>query len=96
MDTKWRLRSVHALTPAETEVLRLMACGLSYAQIAEIRGSSYSVVQRTHAPAIFSKIGVSSMLQAALYAWRNDIISPNEAWQVMCAVTHRHAEGQQR
>lgn len=69
--------------------MRLIACGLSYAQIAEIRGSSYSVVRGTHAYTIFSKLGVSSALQAALYAWRNDIISVDEAWQVMRAVTSK-------
>lgn len=76
-----------ALTPTEIEILRLMACGLSYAQIATLRGCSWRTVKCTHAVHIYDKIGVSSATQAALYAWRNGIISVDAAWRVLKAAT---------
>lgn len=74
---------VYKLTAAELDVLRLMACGLPYAQIAAIRGSSVRTVHRGHAQEILRKLGVRSQLQAAVYAWRNGIISVNEAWATL-------------
>lgn len=81
------MNTLDPLTPSEIEILRLMACGLTYAQIAAIRGTSLCTVWRTHAPNIYSKIGASSQTQAALYAWRNNIVSVDEAWNILKAVT---------
>lgn len=71
------------LTPSEIDILRLIACGLSYAQIATVRGCSEKTVHRTHAPNIYSKIGTNSQTQAALYAWRNGVIGVDEAWDTL-------------
>jgi DNA-binding NarL/FixJ family response regulator len=55
------------LTPREVEVLRLLAAGLSYAQIAEQLVISPRTVDG-HLRSIYSKLGVSSRMAAARYA----------------------------
>ena len=56
-----------SLTPREVEVLRLLAAGLSYAQIAEHLVISPRTVDG-HLRSIYSKLGVSSRMAAARYA----------------------------
>jgi DNA-binding NarL/FixJ family response regulator len=56
------------LTPRETEVLKLIAAGLSNAQIAEELVVSGATV-KTHVNRIFSKIGARDRAQAVRYAY---------------------------
>lgn len=74
------------LTAAETEVLKLMASGLSYSQIAEARGTCRHTVQQ-QGYLLFQKIYVKNCFQAALWAWRNGIVSIDDAWATLQAVT---------
>lgn len=73
---------LHELTPAENDVLRLLASGLSYREIAAIRRCKWRTVQ-THALTIYAKFGVHSQTAAALLAWQRNIISISEAWQIL-------------
>jgi len=59
--------SPEALTPRETDVLRLLAEGKSNKQIAADLGVGENTV-RTHVSSILAKLGVQSRTQAALYA----------------------------
>lgn len=79
---------VHDLTPMQTEVLRLLACGFCYQDIGRIRGGSWRTAQR-HAYDIYDKLDVSNQTEAACIAWRTGIISVDEAWQTL--MRHRAA-----
>ena len=59
--------SPEALTPRETDVLRLLAEGKSNKQIGADLGVGENTV-RTHVSSILAKLGVQSRTQAALYA----------------------------
>jgi DNA-binding NarL/FixJ family response regulator len=61
------------LTPRESEVLRLIARGLSNRLIARELALSEKTV-KAHLSAIFSKLGVSDRTQAALYAVRSGLV----------------------
>lgn len=56
-----------ALTPRETEVLRLMATGASNREIAEMLGGAEGTV-KNHASSILSKLGVRDRTRAVLRA----------------------------
>ena len=73
---------VYDLTDAEVEVLRLLASGLGYHDIAQIRGCKMRTVQ-THAHAIYDKLRVGSQTAAARVAWEQGIISIDDAWQIL-------------
>lgn len=60
------------LTPRETEVLRLVAQGMSNKEIAEQLGISPET-SRTHVNRIIGKLHVASRAQATLYALRSGI-----------------------
>ncbi|MFP4344525.1 MAG: response regulator [Anaerolineales bacterium] len=60
------------LTPRESEVLSLLAQGLDNAAIAERLVVTKRTVQN-HVSTIYSKLGVSSRTQAALYALRHGL-----------------------
>jgi DNA-binding NarL/FixJ family response regulator len=60
------------LTPRETEVLTLIADGLTNAQICARLVVSQATV-KTHINRIFTKIGVTDRAQAVRYAYRNDL-----------------------
>jgi len=62
------------LTERETEVLRLLARGLSNKQIAQALVIGEKTV-KTHVSNILSKLNVSSRTQAALYAARVGLVS---------------------
>jgi DNA-binding NarL/FixJ family response regulator len=79
MSRKATRPSVHELLPAEREVLRLIACGLSHEQIATARGIKPGTV-RSHATALYQKLGVASKVQATLYALAHGIVTVDEAW----------------
>jgi DNA-binding NarL/FixJ family response regulator len=61
------------LTPRETEVLRLIARGLSNRLIARELVLSEKTV-KAHLSAIFGKLGVADRTQAALYAVRSGLV----------------------
>lgn len=60
------------LTPREVEILRLIAHGLSNANIAEKLHLSEGTV-RNHVSGIFAKLGVSDRTQAAIIAIRHGL-----------------------
>ena len=62
-----------ALTPRETEVLRLLAEGLANKEIARALGIGEKTV-KTHVSNILSKLGVLSRTQAALQAVRMGLV----------------------
>ena len=66
-----------ALSPRETEVLRLLARGLGNLAIGERLFISEATV-RTHVSSILAKLGVANRTQAALYALRQGLASIDE------------------
>ena len=66
-----------ALTGRETEVLELLARGRSNKQIARSLYVGERTV-KTHVSHILTKLGVKSRTQAALYAVRAGLVSPEE------------------
>lgn len=62
-----------ALTPRETEILRLVGHGLSNKRIAQQLDLSELTV-KTHVSNLLSKLGLSSRTQAALFAIREGLI----------------------
>jgi DNA-binding CsgD family transcriptional regulator/membrane protein implicated in regulation of membrane protease activity len=67
----------YGLSPREVEVLRLVAAGLSNADIAERLVLSERTVHH-HVAHIFDKMGVNSRVDAARIAIREGIASPDE------------------
>ena len=65
-----------ALTERETEVLRLLAHGLSNKEIAQHLNIGEQTV-KTHVSHILEKLAVPSRTQAALYAMRTGLVPPN-------------------
>lgn len=63
---------LHLLTPRETEVLRLLAEGLSNRALAERLFVSEKTV-KTHVSSILAKLGLADRTQAALYAVRHGL-----------------------
>jgi DNA-binding NarL/FixJ family response regulator len=64
------------LTPREVEVLRLIAAGLSNAEIADALVVSAATV-KTHVNRIFYKTGARDRAQAVRYAYAHGIASPS-------------------
>jgi DNA-binding NarL/FixJ family response regulator len=64
-----------ALTPRETEILQLIAKGLSNRSAAETLGVSRATV-RTHLEHIYAKLDVSNRTEAVTEAIRRGIIEP--------------------
>ncbi|MDT8307092.1 MAG: response regulator transcription factor [Anaerolineae bacterium] len=69
---------IEALTPRETEVLRLLAHGLANKEIARDLGIGEKTV-KTHVSNILSKMGVLSRTQAALQAVKMGLVSVDES-----------------
>jgi NarL family two-component system response regulator LiaR len=74
-------QSPEKLTPRETEVLRLLARGLSNKEIGTTLVIGEKTV-KTHVSSILSKLGVPSRTQAALYAVRIGLVSDREVGQM--------------
>lgn len=64
----------------EREIVRQVACGLSNAQIAELRGVKGATV-RNQVHRLLEKLFLSSRLQLALWALRHGVVSIEEAWR---------------
>jgi DNA-binding NarL/FixJ family response regulator len=68
------------LTDRETEVLRLLATGLSNAEIARRLTIGEGTV-KTHVARILTKLGVRDRVQAAVYAHQHGLLPPNAAFR---------------
>jgi DNA-binding NarL/FixJ family response regulator len=68
---------IEPLTEREIEVLRLVATGLSNRDIGSVLFIAESTV-KTHVEHIISKLGVSDRVQAAVWAARNSLATPQE------------------
>jgi DNA-binding NarL/FixJ family response regulator len=73
--------SPEKLTPRETEVLRLLAHGMSNKEISAALVIGEKTV-KTHVSSVLSKLGVPSRTQAALYAVRIGLVSDREVGQM--------------
>lgn len=66
--------NTHGLTPKETEVLKLLADGLSYKMVADKLGISYFTVN-SHIKKIYEKLHVHSLGEAVALAFKNKMVS---------------------
>ena len=73
--------SPEKLTPRETEVLRLLAQGMSNKEIGAALVIGVKTV-KTHVSNVLSKLGVPSRTQAALYAVRIGLVSDREVGRI--------------
>ena len=71
------MKPISQLTEQERAVLALLALGQRNARIANELSISIRTVEN-HLYHIFHKLGVSSRIEATLYALRNDLVSNSD------------------
>jgi DNA-binding NarL/FixJ family response regulator len=69
------LRALEDLTPRETEVLDLLARGLSNPEICEELVISEATA-KTHVARILQKLDLRDRIQAVIYAYENGLVQP--------------------